>query len=117
MPAGEGGASTPGDARGVANIRLMREVKYQEVMFELLAKQYELARVDEAKDAPVIQVLDRAAPPEMRSSPRRGRIVIVSAVAGFLAAVLATFAAEAVQDPAQRGRLAALRDAWGRRTG
>ncbi|MBI5068805.1 MAG: lipopolysaccharide biosynthesis protein [Deltaproteobacteria bacterium] len=116
IPGGEGGASIPGDAKGVANIRLMREVKYQEVMFELLAKQYELARVDEAKEAPVIQVLDKATPPERKSGPKRAVIVIGSTLAGLLAGVVVAFARNALesarQDPAQRGRLEALRAAW-----
>lgn len=119
LEGGEAGTAAPGDAKGVANIRLMREVKYQEVMFELLAKQYELARVDEAKEAPIIQVLDKAAPPERKSGPKRALIVIAATLAGFLASVLLVFAGSALenarQDPAQRGRLEALRDAWGRR--
>jgi uncharacterized protein involved in exopolysaccharide biosynthesis len=116
---GEAGTAAPGDAKGVANIRLMREVKYQEVMFELLAKQYELARVDEAKDAPIIQVLDKAAPPEKKSGPKRALIVVAATLAGLLASVLLVLGGNALdnarQDPAQRGRLEALRDAWRRK--
>lgn len=51
-----------------------REFKYQETLFELYARQFELARVDESREAALIQVVDVASPPEMRSKPRRGMI-------------------------------------------
>lgn len=103
-------------AGGVGNIRLLREVKYQEVLFELMARQYELARVEEAKEAPLIQVLDRAAPPEQKSSPRRTLIVLGSLVVAFLVAVAAAMAREEFarmrRDPVRAVRLERLRDAW-----
>ena len=115
-PAGD---AAGGDAKGVSNIRLLREVKYNEVMFELLAKQYEMARVDEAKEAPLVQVLDRATPPERKSGPKRAQIVVVATLGGFFAAVVAAFGLNALQtarqDPAFHGRLDALRAAWSRR--
>ena len=105
-------------ASGVANLRLVREVKYQEIMFELLAKQYELARVDESKEAAVLQVVDRARPPEKRTRPKRTLLVLGAAALALFAAVLATFAedalAHAARDPARQARLAALRAAWRR---
>ncbi len=105
-------------ASGVANLRLVREVKYQEIMFELLAKQYELARVDESKEAPILQVVDRARPPEKRTRPKRTLLVLGAAALALFAAVLATFAedalAHAARDPARQARLAALRAAWRR---
>jgi uncharacterized protein involved in exopolysaccharide biosynthesis len=111
----DGGAA----ATGVGNIRLLREVKYNEVMFELLAKQYEMARVDESKDAPVIQVMDKAAPPEKKSKPKLRVIVPFAFVLGLVAAVVAALARHALAaaraDPAKGSRLAALRAAWLRR--
>src|SRR6266568_624454 len=47
--------------------RRFRDMKYQETLFEVLSKQYEIARIDEAKDATLIQVLDAAVPPERKS--------------------------------------------------
>jgi uncharacterized protein involved in exopolysaccharide biosynthesis len=118
-PGGEPGAVA--DAKGMSNIRLVREVKYNEVMFELLARQYEMARVDEAKEAPIIQVMDKASPPEKKTGPKRALIVIAATVAGFFASLLYVFARNmlqtARQDPAQQGRLEALRAAWSRRRG
>jgi uncharacterized protein involved in exopolysaccharide biosynthesis len=59
-------------------IRKFREVKYHETLFEILAKQYEAARLDEAKTAPVIQVVDRAVVPEKKSWPPRLILVILA---------------------------------------
>jgi len=114
-PRGTGGR----DESGMANLRLAREVKYREVMFELLAKQYELARVEESKEAPLVQVVDPARPPERRTRPKRTLMVLASAALALLAAVLSAFAQDALEiaarDPTRQARLAALRAAWGRR--
>lgn len=121
----EGGANgkaagTLGEARGVANIRLMREVKYNELMFELLAKQYEIARVEEAKESPLIQVMDRASPPEKKTGPKRALMVVAGSLAGLFAGILVVLGRAALQfaqqDPTAQGRLAALKAAWSRRT-
>jgi tyrosine-protein kinase Etk/Wzc len=61
--------------------RKYREVKFHETLFELLAKQFEAARIDEAKAAPVIQVVDRAVPPDTKSGPQR---LIITLGAGFI---------------------------------
>lgn len=113
-PGAEPGAGAA-PATGLGNLRLLREVKYQEVLFELLARQYELARVDESKEAPVVQVLDQAAPPEKRSSPRRTLMVLLTAATALILAALAAFGAEALEaarrDPVRSEKLAALRAA------
>src|SRR5206468_12552942 len=56
---------------GVGTLSRLRDVKYYEFLYELLAKQYELAKIDEAKDATIIQVLDKAIEPDRRSKPKR----------------------------------------------
>lgn len=63
--------------------RKLREVKYHETLYELLAKQYEAARIDEAKAAPIIQVVDRAIPPDKKSGPHRLLITLGCGVVGF----------------------------------
>jgi tyrosine-protein kinase Etk/Wzc len=60
---------------GLEYVRRLREVKYHEALFEGLSKQYEAARLDEAKAAPLIQVIDRAVTPEKKSWPPRAWIV------------------------------------------
>jgi uncharacterized protein involved in exopolysaccharide biosynthesis len=87
-----GGRSDNGLAApaGAENVRKLREVKFLEFNVELLTKQYEVAKIDEARDAVLIQVVDHATPPDHKSKPRRGLIVlltiaVVSCVAAFIA--------------------------------
>ncbi len=70
------------------NIQLMRDLKYYQMLYELLAKQYEVARLDEAKESSLIQVLDPAVEPERKSSPKRALIVITATLVAFFAAVV-----------------------------
>lgn len=69
---------------GLELVRLTREAKIQEKLFELLIAQYEMARIEEAKDVDTIQVLDKAVPPEKKVSPKRTRIVIVMTLLAFV---------------------------------
>lgn len=113
MVSGKPNAGNLGKTDGMENLGLLREVKYYETIYELLARQYEIAKIDEAKDASLIQVLDKAIEPEKKSKPKRALIVILTAlVAGFLA-VLWAFVREAGErarrDPNSAGRLEALR--------
>ena len=79
---------------GVRYARLMRDYKTQEALFELLTKQDELAKINEARDTSTLQVLDDAVVPDKKSRPRRSLIVLLATfVAGFLA-VLAAFLKE-----------------------
>ena len=57
-----------------------REFKYQETLFELFARQYELARVDESREGGLIQVVDVATPPERKSKPKRSLIALAAAL-------------------------------------
>lgn len=70
------------DVRGDPDyISRYRDFKYQETMFDLFARQYELARVDESREGTLIQVIDRATPPERKSKPKR----LFMGVTGFAA--------------------------------
>ena len=93
------GAETSGtrEQSGLESVKLLREVKYQQMLYELLAKQYEAARIDEAKDPGVIQVLDQAVEPEQKSKPKRALIVVLSAVIAALGAMAWAFLSEARQ--------------------
>jgi len=66
---------------GTEYLRKLRQLKYNETLFELLSKQFELAKLDEARDAVVIQVIDRAIPPERKSRPKRSLIVVLATAA------------------------------------
>jgi tyrosine-protein kinase Etk/Wzc len=73
---------------GLEYLRKLRDVKYNETVFELLAKQFEAAKLDEAKDAALIQVVDRAVPADKKSKPYRAVIVLfASLVAAFAGSV------------------------------
>lgn len=75
---------------GLKSIKILRDVKYNQMLYELLAKQYEAARLDEAKESAIIQVLDAAVEPEKKIKPRRMIIVFLSTmVALFLSIVIA----------------------------
>lgn len=69
---------------GLEYVRRLREVKYHETLLELLAKQFEAARLDEARAGSVIQVVDKAIPPDQKSWPPRVLLVGIGLFAGFL---------------------------------
>lgn len=83
-------------AASLEYIRKAREVKYHEMLFELLAKQYEASRMDEAKQAPIIQVVDRAMTPDRKSGPAKLLIVVGALIAGLVLSSLYVLCAEAV---------------------
>lgn len=93
----------------------MRNLKYQEAVYEILAKQYEMAKLDEAKDSPLIQVLDKAVAPEEKTEPKRSLIIILSAMVAFFLAVIWAFIREgmarAEQQPEQEALMRQLRQA------
>jgi hypothetical protein len=72
----------------VEYIRSLRDVKYYETIFELLAKQFEMAKIDEAKDANLIQVLDKALPAERKSRPKSMLIVLGGIFGGTILGIL-----------------------------
>jgi tyrosine-protein kinase Etk/Wzc len=73
---------------GMDYVRKLREVKYNELIFELLAKQFELAKLDEAREGAVIQVVDPAITPDRKSFPKLSIIVPVATLAWLLLAVI-----------------------------
>ena len=100
-------------ALGTEYIRKLREFKYHEALYEILLKQYEMARLDEAKDAPIIQVIEKAIPPEKRIKPKRSQMVMIASVTGFFISVIAAFLVEYVgrsaENPETKIRLETLR--------
>ena len=99
---------------GLDNLGRLRNVKYYEFLYELLAKQYELAKIDEAKDATVVQVMDNAIEPDRKSKPVRTLIVLVSAfgalVASIVWALIKEAATRAKMRPEQAIRLQTFAD-------
>lgn len=76
-------------AAGMEYIRRLRDVKYYETVFEILARQFEIAKLDEARQGSIIQVMDPAIVPDKRSSPMRTLIVLGSTIIGFIVSVIA----------------------------
>jgi tyrosine-protein kinase Etk/Wzc len=74
---------------GLEYLRKLRDVKYYETIFDILARQFEIAKLDEAKQGAVVQVVDAAIPPDKRSFPKRGLIVLGGTSGGFFVGVLA----------------------------
>jgi uncharacterized protein involved in exopolysaccharide biosynthesis len=105
------------DASGAPDyVGKYREFKYQETLFELFARQYELARVDESREGALIQVVDEARPAEYKSRPKRALLAVGAAVAALLLLGAWVVAREAWRRSAQRPESAAkieqLRSAW-----
>jgi tyrosine-protein kinase Etk/Wzc len=111
-----------GDAQGSPNqqqaVKSYRDVKVQEAMLEVLVKQYELARVDEAKEGPLLQQVDVATAPERKSKPKRLIVILISAVAGLLLALLIAFARlswrKTIESDNRSLQILRLKQVWGK---
>jgi tyrosine-protein kinase Etk/Wzc len=68
---------------GLEYVRRLRDVKYYEAIFDVLAKQLEMAKLDEAREGGFIQIVDPAVPPEKKSFPKRGMLTIAGLSVGF----------------------------------
>jgi uncharacterized protein involved in exopolysaccharide biosynthesis len=106
---------------GLEYVRKLRDVKYYEAIFEILARQFEVAKLDEAKEGALIQVIDPAVVPDYKSSPRRAMITMIATAVGFLVGICMAFFREGMErlrrDPEQSERLDILRKAlWTKKT-
>ena len=102
---------------GLEYARKLREVKYREALYEFMAQQYETARIDEAKESPVIQVVDVAVPPDWKSAPKRSLYILVGLFLGGMMGVFTVFIRHATSDPSQAGKMAELMNLLSFRTG
>jgi uncharacterized protein involved in exopolysaccharide biosynthesis len=76
---------------GMEYVRKFRDTKYYETIFDILARQFEFAKLDEAKEGAPIQIVDVAIPPDKRSFPKRRIIVLSAALAGLVIGSLCAF--------------------------
>ena len=74
--------------------RRMRQVKIQEAILEQLTKQFEMEKINEARDSSTLQILDDAVVPDRKSKPKRLLIVLLSTVTAFFCAVFLVFIKE-----------------------
>ncbi len=92
---------------GVRWAELYRQTKIEETVYELLTQQYELAKIEEAREIPTVKILDAADVPEKRSSPHRVAIVILGVLLALSGGALWVLSAETWQqidplDPRKR---------------
>lgn len=90
----EQGAPKEGGAEYIAKYR---DYKYYETLFELMAKQYEMAKLDEAREGVLVQVIDPAKPPERKSKPKKALVAIASTIVAFLALAILALLRDAVR--------------------
>jgi uncharacterized protein involved in exopolysaccharide biosynthesis len=97
---------------GSAYLIAEHELAFRQTIFDVLMKQYEAAKMDEARNATIVQVVQRATPPELKSQPPRAKIVLVFAFLGFLFSAAWVCAGKRLEsNPALTRRIAALRSA------
>ncbi|HEX9916646.1 MAG TPA: Wzz/FepE/Etk N-terminal domain-containing protein [candidate division Zixibacteria bacterium] len=101
---GKGGKQKEGEEKGLLEVpfsevpslglelaRLVREVKIQESVFGILTEQYEQYKIQETRDTPTIQVLDKAVPPQKKSRPRRVFLVGIAGLVSLFSGIFLVF--------------------------
>lgn len=98
---------------GLEYVRKLRDVRYNETIFDILSRQFEMAKLDEAKEGAIIQVIDPAIPPDKKSFPKRTLIVLLSTIAGLFCGIFTVFFRVGFKNlnstPETRAKLALLR--------
>jgi uncharacterized protein involved in exopolysaccharide biosynthesis len=101
---------------GMEYLNRLRDLKYSETIFGLLAKEFEVAKLDEAREGAIVQVVDAAVPPDKKSFPPRLLIVIAVTIFAFFVAVfwilLRESWARSAELPENRQRLDAIKEHW-----
>jgi len=87
---------------GLKYARLKRDVVINEKLFELLTQQYEMARIEEAREGVAFQVIDRAVPPEKRFKPKRRLIVLLTGTVAIFMGIFLVFLLEYVENVKSR---------------
>jgi uncharacterized protein involved in exopolysaccharide biosynthesis len=101
---------------GLEYLRAEHELQYQQILYDMLMKQYDAARLDESKEAAIIQVVEPAIEPDRKSSPRRALIILWFTVVGLLGGCAYVWFCNFIQErPKARKSIAELRAAIWRR--
>ena len=102
--------------QGLEYVRTLRNLKYQEALYQMMAKQLEVAKLEEANDGGSIQQLDTALPPERKSKPKRLKMVIAAGlIAGVIALIIALLRnsmSRNGQTPRNRKKIDEFKTAW-----
>jgi uncharacterized protein involved in exopolysaccharide biosynthesis len=89
-------ATEPSIADSGGYIDKFRTFKYHETLFELFARQFELAKIDEAREGVVIQVVDEALAPERKTKPQRAVVAVLVTLATGILLALGVVVAKAI---------------------
>lgn len=96
---------TANEYSGLANVVALRDANYSRMLYQLLQKQYELARLDEGDTTSLTQILDAATLPDSASKPQRGLFILLTVIASMIIALAGAFVAEAKSRRAEYRRL------------
>jgi tyrosine-protein kinase Etk/Wzc len=103
---------------GMDYVRKLRDVKYNEMIFEILAKQFEVAKIDEAREGAIIQVVDAAVPPDKKSFPKISLIVPAATLIWFVLAISGILFLQGIRRASRRPedyrKLQAFKRIWGK---
>jgi uncharacterized protein involved in exopolysaccharide biosynthesis len=98
---------------GMEYLKKLRELKFNEALYELLLKQYEAAKLDEGKNPIAMQVVDYAKPPVKKSSPKRVLITIIAFILGLCgscsAAMFMEYKGKLMSNPVNAERISVIR--------
>ena len=83
---------------GLGFARLKRDALIEQKLFELLTQQYELAKIEEAKEDITFQVIDRAIAPEKRIKPKRTLMVTLAGVVSLFLGIFVVFFLEYIDN-------------------
>lgn len=115
-----GAEASPPDKGDPGYISAYRDFKYREALFELFGRQYEAARVDESREGSLIQVVDRATPPERKSRPKRALTALSAALLSLLAFSIIVIVRDGwrrgAADPVTAARRRRYAKAWARQS-
>lgn len=95
---------------GLEYARRLRDVRYHEALFELLSTQFEAAKIDEARESPLIQVVDRAVPPDRKSAPSITGYAAGGMVLGGLLGIALVVILHQIRDPRNRAKIIRLKE-------
>lgn len=105
---------------GIHLAGLVREVKIQETVYSLLNQQYYQAKIEEARNTPTVQVLDRAVPPTFRSAPKRKMLLLAFGLLSLVLSVLwiwlSAYWQTLLRQPERKAKFDRLAEAWRRET-
>jgi len=85
-------------------IRLSRELEIQNILYQFLFQQFEQAKIQEAKDTPVIIILSRASVPELKHRPKKAIVTAIAVAAAFLLTIIVVIFAQMLSNYKSRNK-------------